>query len=675
MAEWRVGIDTGGTFTDLVAISEDAVITQKVASTPPNFELGFMDSLEATGIDLRDVALLAHGTTVTTNTVLTKSGAVTGLLTTAGFRDLLELRRADRGELYDLLWDPPPVLVPRELRLEVEERIDYAGQILTPINEDGLRRCVGVLQSRGVESIAISFLHSYRNPVHELRAREVIREIWPEVPISISSELLREPREFERTATTVVNAYVTPILNNYVTRLQSLLKEAGFSGRLMIMHSGGGLFPAETCLRASSRTITSGPAGGVMAAGAIATLAGIENVLSLDMGGTSADIAVIRGGQAAMREDFSPEWGVPIRFPAVDLITIGAGGGSIAWVDAVGRAQVGPQSAGANPGPASYGRGGADPTVTDANVVLGRLAIGNRLAGTLELDVDAGRQAVDRFSKSVGLSTAEGALGIVAIANSNMARAVRVMTVERGLDPRDFTLLAFGGAGPMHACELAAMLGMPRALIPPSPGVTSALGTLFVDIVHDFSESYITLISSANVNDLTEIFDRLETQGQEQLSLDGVAVESLALERLLDLRFIGQTKSITCPIPSGALSSETLDEVASYFCNQYEERYQHLPTGVPVELAVARVRARGIHQRPSVPTLKQGAQLTETVRRLVRFPEFGEIDTPVYKRDQLSTGKSLDGPAVIEQYDSTTIVSPGWSASQDKYGNLLLERS
>ncbi len=363
---WRVGIDTGGTFTDIVAVRDGEIRTGKVPSTPPQFERGVLDAIDQVGLRLGEVVQLHHGTTATTNAVITRTGARTGLVTTRGFRDVLELRRHDRGELYDILWDPPEPLAPRRRRLEVTERIDYAGDVLVDLDERDLREAVARLQDVGAEAVAICFLNAFKNPAHERRARELLESLWPDVYVSISSDLLREPQEFERTSTTVMNAYLGPILAGYVGRLSRQLEQGGFPGRVLIMHSGGGLLPAESSMRVPARTVTSGPAAGVMAAEGISAATRVGGIISLDMGGTSADIAVVRDGRARLVEEYEPEVGLPIRFPAVDLLTIGAGGGSIAWIDAAGLPNVGPQSAGAVPGPACYGRGGIEPTVTDA---------------------------------------------------------------------------------------------------------------------------------------------------------------------------------------------------------------------------------------------------------------------------------------------------------------------
>ncbi len=686
-ALWRVGIDTGGTFTDIVAVRDGEVRTAKVPSTPPHFDQGLLNSIEQVGVPLGEIVLLAHGTTVTTNAVITKSGAQAGLITTRGFRDVLELRRHNRGELYDLMWDPPEPLVPRQRRLEVTERLNYAGDVVAALDEGDVVAAIERLKDYDVQSLAICFLNSYQNPAHEERAREIVKEKWPDVYVTISSALLREAQEFERTSTTVVNAYVGPILAGYVEDLGRRLKASGFVGRLMIMHSGGGLLPAESALEVPARTVTSGPAAGAMAAegftvsgapaaGAmlaegLASTLGLTQLISLDMGGTSADIAVVRDGHVLLINEYVPEFGTPIRFPAVDLLTIGAGGGSIAWVDSAGSPRVGPQSAGAVPGPAAYDLGGTDATVTDANLVLGRLSPGTKLAGRLTLKPEPAERAVERFGARLGLNTLDAALGIIDIANSNMARAIRVMTVERGLDPRQFVLLPFGGAGPMHACELADQLGIKHVLVPIAPGVTSALGTLFVDVVHDAARSHIVSLDKVDTRQVEAGFNELDDAGRKALDADRILQEQQRLERSLDLRYVGQVKALTIPVPNSVFDAIQLAEARHKFLEEYERQYHYVTEDIDIELAVIRVRARGLQERVQVPAHPKGGDVRPIGTRRLHFRS-GSFEARVYSRDQLGSGGTLSGPAIIEQLDSTTVLPPAWRLDVDAHGNLSL---
>jgi N-methylhydantoinase A len=699
---WKVGIDTGGTFTDIVATDGREMRTAKVASTPPQFEHGVLASIAAVRLDPAEIELIAHGTTVSTNATITKTGAKTALITTRGFRDVLELRRHNRGEIYDVLWDPPPPLVPRQLRFEVTERLSYTGEIITPLSEAEVRACVATLRRREIEALAICFLHAYENPAHERRAREIVLEQLPELFVSISSDLVREPQEFERTSTTVANSYVGPVLAGYVSRLLDWLRHHGFDGELMIMHSGGGLMPAEAIIAVPARTLTSGPsagamaveayanpdgpraardtfavsgapAAGAMASGTLAATTGLADVISIDIGGTSADIAVVRNGEVHLVGEYEPEFGLPIRFPAVDLLTIGAGGGSIAWVDRAGAARVGPQSAGAVPGPACYGREGEDATVTDACVVLGRLPAESTLAGGLRLDEALARRAVGRFSDLIGATTEEGALGILEIANSNMARAIRVMTVERGLDPRRFVLVPFGGAGPMLACDLADSIGVSRVVVPPAPGVLSALGTLQVDIVHDYARSYIADLDAVDPALVDQHFAEMDERGRAALRHDRVPPDRQLLLHSIDLRYVGQVKTLSLRLGGETTTEQRLAGALLAFFEEYERRFHYVTTDIPVESVALRVRARGLAER--VGAVRSTSADTSRGRgESEAVFSGGRFRVQRLAREGLGPGSEVIGPAIIEQVDTTTVVHPGWRATTDDIGNLHLLR-
>jgi N-methylhydantoinase A len=693
MTAWRVGIDTGGTYTDLVAVRGPERRITKVPSTPPRYEEGVLEALRAADIEPAGVDLLAHGTTVATNAIITGSGAPTALLTTAGFRDVLQLGRHNRGEPFDILWDPPPPIVPRRYRYEIRERLDWAGGVVEPLDEESVRTAVRTAADRGVRTFAICFLHSYVNPAHEERAHQIVEEELPEAFVCHSAELLREPPEFERTSTTVINATLMPVVTAYLSALEHRLRGAGFEGRLMVMHSGGGLMTAESSARFPARLVTSGPAAGAKAAEGIAggglgasgspaaavvmaqELAreeGLDQVISLDIGGTSADIAVVRDGKARLVTEYSPQFGQPIRFPAIDLITIGAGGGSIAWVDAGDLPHVGPQSAGAVPGPASYLRGGTEPTVTDANVVLGRLASDVDLAGGIHLDTSAAREAVGRFATRLGLQTEDAALGIVEICNNNMARSIRVVTVNRGLDPRDFTLVPFGGAGPLHAAELAGILDIRRVLVPLAPGVTSGLGCLYVDIVHDVSEARIVSVDDADVADLRQVFGRLEDTMRGRLAADRVDPPDQRLEFAVDLRYVGQVRGLTVTLANGRLPDHVRDDLQERFYAEYERQFHSVTRDIPVEIAALRVRGTKGVERPDIPFRSAGAGPRWTERSVITGT--GQVTARVGDRDRLPIGSRLAGPLILTQVDSTTWVPPGWEVEVDRIGNLLLTR-
>ncbi|MFN0156114.1 MAG: hydantoinase/oxoprolinase family protein [Gaiella sp.] len=667
-----VGVDTGGTFTDLVALDDGGrLLVAKVPSTPPAFEEGIVATLAAAALTGSDVEFFAHGTTATTNAIITKSGARTALVTTSGFRDVLELRRHNREDLYDIYWDPPEPLVRRRDRLEVEERVAYDGQVVTPLDEAAAREAAALLARRGVEAVAVVFLHSYANATHEEQVREILAEALPETYIVTSSSLLPEEQEFERTATTVANAYLGPILRGYVTRLASALETTGFAGGLFVMHSGGGLMPADSIARVPARTVTSGPAAGVIAAAGIGAAAGRRNLLTIDVGGTSADIATVRDGVVRLTRQFSPEFGLPIRFPAIDLVTMGAGGGSIAWLDPAGSPRVGPRSAGAVPGPAAYGRGGTDATVTDANIVLGRLTPGRALAGGLELAPELARAAVSRFGERLGLGVEEAAAGIIRIANANMARWLRVVTVERGLDPREFTLFAFGGAGPMHAVDLARDLEVPEVLVPLHPGVTSALGLLFSDVVHDYSATLVCREDRLLGGSLDDLLAGLEAHASEDLERDGFAPEARSVARLLDLRFVGQIRALTVPLDARTVD-EQWPEVRAAFLLEYEARYQYVPDDLALEVCAARVRANGQIPHPELEQVGAANGPPVPIGARPVWFDGGLVETTIFARDGLRASQHLVGPALVEQLDTTTVLPPGVRAEVDVFGNLLI---
>jgi N-methylhydantoinase A len=684
---WHVGIDTGGTFTDLVAVRGNDLRLAKVPSSPPYYEEGVLVALTAAGVPLAEVELIAHGTTVATNAVITGAGAPTALLTTCGFRDVLELRRHNRGDPFDIMWDPPAPVVARRHRYEVRERLNYAGDVVEPLDGGDVLRAIEAARREGINVFAVCFLHSYQNPVHELQARALILEALPTAVVSCSAELFREPDEFERTSTTVINASLVPVVAGYLRALGQRLKAAGFSGRLAVMHSGGGLLSLDSAARYPARLVTSGPAAGamaaagvvgsgspasgVMAAEGVAQAEKLDEVISLDIGGTSADIAVIRNGRAGLVNEYSAQFGQVIRFPAIDIVTIGAGGGSIAWVDSAGLPHVGPQSAGAVPGPAAYNRGGEVATVTDANVVLGRLGQGFGLAGDIELDEGAAQHVVETFGRQIGLSREVAALGIVELVVDNMARSIRVVTVERGLDPRDFTLVAFGGAGPLLGAELADALDIRRVLVPVAPGVTSALGCLYVDITHDISEAFISPLSMVDATALGIRLDRLVAEMQRRLDADGVSRNEQRLEVAVDLRYIGQVKALTLPVPHELLGTGVQNGLLGHFYDEYERRFHFATRDIEVEIAALRVRGVRPASHPTIPP-PVGTRAQSSERKLVT--RSGTVSVPGFERDQLPVGTRLSGPVILTQPDSTTWVPPAWDVEVDKLGNLRIER-
>ena len=671
---WIVGCDTGGTFTDVFALNEAGESRlAKVPSTPPHFDVAVVEGVQALGIAPGEVETLFHGTTVTTNAVITKTGAASALVTTRGFRDVLEIRRANREELYDILWDPPPPLIPRRHRLEVVERVNYAGEVMTPLDEKSARDAARKIKARELTSVAVCLLNAHMNPAHERRVREILLEEIPDLHVSLSTDILPEPPEFERTATTVANAYCAPVLRSYMDALETRLAAAGFrSDLVLVMHNGGGTMTTDYAKGVPVKTLNSGPAAGVIAAAAVAAACGRQNVVCLDMGGTSADIAVIRDGQPQLTTAFDLEWGMPIRFPSIDVISIGAGGGSIAWLDPAGYPRSGPQSAGADPGPACYGKGGMEPTNTDAHLVLGRVSNDLFLEGRMQLDADLAAGALRRrIAEPLGLSLEDAAEGVLRIANANMVKAIRLVTVERGFDPREFSLVAFGGAGPLHAVDLARELQMPEVIVPTFPGVTSAMGLLFVDPLDDFSWAYVRRQDEIDVAEMARLYRDMEERVVTSLVRQGVDRSNVTVERSIDLRYIGQLHSVTVPLEG---TSETGFEAAiAAFHAEHLRQYRYSHPEWPVETSTLRVSARGQREKPDLRAVRYAERepLPERERE-VHFEGHGWVTTRVVDRSTLAKDERIAGPCVIEELDSTVVLPPGTSAAVDAVGNIVI---
>lgn len=674
---WIVGTDTGGTFTDLVAISDAGeVVVAKTPSTPPEFQHGVVNALRESGIPIDQVRALHHGTTVTTNALLTRTGSHTALITTEGFRDVLELRDGSRGEYYNINWDPPAPLVARPDRIPVRERVNYAGSEIEPLDEDGVREACRVIAERGIEAVAVSFIHSYANASHEARALEIIREELPGIYACGSHEVLPEPPEFPRTSTTVANAYVGPVLRRYLSNLESAVKDVGFTGTVLVMHSGGGTMSPAQALKLPARTATSGPAAGVMAAADIASSMGRNKAVSLDMGGTSADIAAIRDGRPPVTVEQKVEWGLPIGFPSIDLIAIGAGGGSIAWVDDAGAPHVGPMSAGALPGPACYGRGGTLPTTMDANLVLGRMRDTSLLGGGMRLDLDLATRAIeDGFATRLGLKADGAALGILRIANEHMANGIRKVTIQRGLDPREFSLVAFGGAGPMHAAEVAQMMQIPEVIIPAHPGATSAWGLVTVDSRHDLVRSHIVDLEVADRGEIQGYFADMEADARQILEEEGFSADAIRLERTVDVRYVGQLRSLTLDVGSALDSDEGVQGLISAFHEAYEAEFKYAVRDHAIESRSLRVTATGLAERVTAGAVRTEGSVESawvTSAPMCFEEKDGFVEAAFYNRTSLPVGSRIEGPAVIEQYDSTTVVPPRCTAEVHESGALVI---
>jgi N-methylhydantoinase A len=692
---YRLGVDIGGTFTDAILIDEHTGQTwiKKVQSTPRDPAVGFLDAtvrlLRDARIPETAVSYIVHGTTVVTNAIIEGTGARTGFITTAGFRDIFEMQRQMRPALYDLKFDQPKPLVPRYLALEVPERMDATGAVLRPLDEAAVRTVTRRLKAEGVESIAVCFLHGYLNGVHERRAAEIILDEFPEVALSISSDIAPEIREYFRACTTAINAAVRPVARRYLTSIQSRLDDRGITAELLVMQSHGGVLTLDAAAEKPVFLVESGPAAGVIAATHLGGLLGYEDVISFDMGGTTAKMGLTERGVPSVTRDYEigsqasagigigRGSGYPITTPVIDLVEIGSGGGSIAWVDSGGVLRVGPRSAGAEPGPACYGRGGTEPTVTDAHLVLGRLDPAYFLGGDMMLDVEAATQAIqERCAQPLGISTIEAANGIIEIANAAMVNALRLISVQRGYDPRDFVLVAFGGGGPLHANRLASELGLPRLLIPPSPGVFSALGLLVTDLKHDFAVTRMRRTDAVELAELQGILNDLLGRGRDLLTREGIAPEDMEFSRQVDIRYVGQSHALSVTLSSAELNNDVLQASIDRFHDEHRRAYGHSTPGEPTELVNIRLTATGKIHKPQLRGL--AAQPADRLpaprtRRQVYFSDCGGfLDCPVYLRYQLGSGATLNGPAIVEEMDATTLISPGYRASVDVHGNLLI---
>ena len=688
---WRIGVDIGGTFTDVALIDEDTgrIGIAKVPTTTQDFAEGVITGLQQGltryGLEPAAVSLLSHATTVVTNALLEKKGAKTGLVATRGFRDVLELRRSARADLYDLFQDAPAVLVPRRWRYEITERIDAQGTVVTPLEETEIDAVIAAIREAGLDTVAVSFLFSFLNDDHERRVGGRLRQSLPGVGVYLSCEVLPEIREFERASTTAVCAYVGPLLAGYLGRLQSAITELGLP-RLLVMGSSGGVFDVAEALRMPAMTIESGPAAGVIAAAVAGKELGLPNLISFDMGGTTAKASLIVGGEVAVTAEYevggvghSKRWlhgtGHPIRVPVIDLAEVSAGGGSIAWVDEGGALKVGPKSAGADPGPAAYGRGGMEPAVSDADIVLGYLDREALLGGALRIDLMAAEAAIQRVAAPLGLAVPDAAARIIEIVNANMAEALRIVSIERGHDPREFALIAFGGAGPVHAAALAAELQIPEVIVPPAPGAFSALGVVASDLKRDYSRTLYADLAALDAARVAAVLAEMAATASDTLAAAGITRERRALLRAADVRYRRQAYELTVPLAAGPLTRASLDALASDFHEKHRQTYGHSNTEEPVQLVTLRLTAVG--RLPELQLGRLSAPAAAPARHRVRevwFAETGFAATPVHWRDDLAADQHLAGPAIIEALDSTIVVPPDWIASVDAGGYIRLRR-
>jgi N-methylhydantoinase A len=673
MGSLRVAVDVGGTFTDICVLDElgGSIDVAKVPSTADPID-AVVSGVVAAGVDLRDVVLFSHGTTVATNALITRNLPPAAMVTTRHFRDVIEIRRGTKSDLWDAYADVAPPYIRRRDRFEVTERVDYAGEVVTELDEDDARRVAAILRRRGVQTVAVCFINAHANPAHEVRMRELLEEELPGVSVSTSAETLPEIFEHERFSTTVANAVLSPLISGYVNRLQDKLAEQGYGGDVLLLHSGGGVMTPKLAQRYAVRLAASGIAAGAIASRHIATLCGFPNAIGFDMGGTSTDVSLVYNGEERVTKEWFVEYGYPICFPSIEVLTIGAGGGSFAWIDEAGSLRNGPQSAGAHPGPACYGRGNDRPTNTDANLVLGRL--GEQLiGGAMTLDRAAAEQAITQYvAEPLGLGLVEAADAIIRVANANMADAVRLISIRRGYDPREFCLVAFGGAGPLHGAALGEELAIPTVLVPPSPGITSALGCLLVDVRHDLSAMFLAHVDDVDREALETEFGKLEAEARERLAVEGVPEEQMSLQRLIDMRYLGQWRSLTIPVSAPA----DLDDAVARFHAEHERAYNYRRDGSPVEIYRLSLRAVGVTPKPELKRHElNGAGTKPHASRPVHFDSSGSaVETPLYVRSELSAGAKFEGPVVIDQLDSTTLVPPGWRAEVDEWLNIRMHR-
>lgn len=673
MSQVRVAVDVGGTFTDVCIFDEEShkIRVTKVPSTPHDPLVAVMNGVARANIDLADVTLFSHGTTVATNALITRNFPPAAMVTTRGFRDVIEIRDGTKDDLWDAYKDVSGPYIRRRDRFEVLERIDYAGNTVMPLDEADARRVAQLLRKRNVNTVAVCFMNSYANPQNEIRMREILEEELPNATVSTSAEILPEIFEHDRFNTTVANAVLAPLVSGYVNRLSDQLKAGGYKGDLLVLHSGGGSMTPRMVERYPVRLAASGIAAGAIAAKHVAQQCGYENAVGLDMGGTSTDIALVSGGELRITKEWQVEYGHPIIFPSIDVLTIGAGGGSLAYIDIAGSLRNGPQSAGADPGPACYGTGGDQPTNSDADVVLNRL--GTSLAGgAMNLEKDLATTAIRKvIGEPLTMSVAEAAHAVLQVANANMADAVRLVSIRRGHDPRDFALVAFGGAGALHGAEVARELNIPTVIIPPNPGVASALGCLLVDIRHDLSSMFTGIAADADTDVLEGMYTSLESEAMARLRQEHVADENALLQRQISMRYLGQWRSLSVGIGSGP---DALAEAVETFHEQHEREFAFSQKDQPVEVYQLHLTAIGKTPKPSFkPAVELNADPgTPREVRSVYFGERGWVDTPVFERDDMPAGAMFSGPAVIDQFDSTTVIPPNTTAVIDEWMNILI---
>lgn len=671
MTSTRLAIDVGGTFTDVFVFDENTgeSFVTKTSSTPSNPEKGILDGIEKAKINGKDIKVFSHGTTVGTNALIERKLPKTALITTKGFRDVPEIRRGTKEDIWDMYKDTSKPYIPRRDRFEVTERTDYEGNIITEIDETEVRLLARKLKKRGTESIAVCFINAYVNGENETKVKEILLDELPDVYVCISSEVLPEIFEHERMSTTIINAVLGPIVSKYIKTLEGEMAKKGYEDEILVLHSGGGVMTSTTVPRFAARLASSGIAAGAIASKQIAKLCGFENAIGLDMGGTSTDISLMYDGDIRITKDWSIEYGYPIGFPSIEILTIGAGGGSLAWVDEGGSLRNGPQSAGAVPGPACYSRGGTEPTNSDANLVLGRLGT-DLLSGSMKLDKDKAVQAVEKIAEQFGFTTEEAANAIIQVANANMCDALRLISVRRGYDPRDFALVAFGGAGPLHGVHLAKEMDIPTIIVPPHPGVAAAMGCLLVDVRHDISKTFVRNTENVSLDEIEYEFTGMEKEAEELLAEEGIGSDQSTLMRYIDMRYKGQWRSLAVPVGNNL---QSLDEVLEFFHNEHQREFAFSNQEQLVEIYGLRVTAIGTVPKPEITKYEPAGNLEDALKDVRDVYFDGEtISTNVYDREKIPVLSEIHGPAIVDQLDTTTVIPPDFTAKVDVYRNLII---
>jgi N-methylhydantoinase A len=693
MTRFRIGVDIGGTFTDIVLLGADGTVhTKKISSSVDNYARAIVDGLTELFSETRlggdAIEEIRHGTTVASNAILEHKGARTGLITTKGFRDVLEIRTLRMPRLYDLSWTKPTPLIERYLRQVVDERIDAQGNVQRALDLHDAERAVQALLDERVETIAVCLLHSFANPVHELAIGDLVRQRAPDIPVSISYEVLPEIKEYERTSTTVINAYVMPVVATYLRALRKGLDDAGIPAALLLMQSNGGLTTDAAAAERPMNIIESGPAGGVVGAQALARAMQLPKIITFDMGGTTAKASIVEHGEVARTAEYAVGAGIMIgsrlltgagytlKVPAIDLAEVGAGGGSHVWIDGGGSLQIGPQSAGASPGPVCYDQGGTTPTVTDANVVLGYINPWHLVGGALKLNADQAHRVFEQsIARPLGMSVEQAAYGAHQIAASNMIRAIKAVSTERGRDAREFALFAFGGNGPLFACGMAAELGMRRVIVPPCAGLFSSFGLLYADVEHHYGRTFRRLLRKCDLGEIERAWTALGQQATEQLATEGYVGERALLRRSAALHYQGQTYELTVSVPEGPIDARMVAHLEEAFGEEHEKTYGHRAgPDEPVELVTIQVVGQGVRTGPGIPQRVRSSRLEPEPpppRRAYFGAQTGWVQTPVIRRSDLSSAR--EGPLIVEEYDATCVVAPGWHARLDDGANIVIE--